>query len=201
MGSKSKVKQIKRGEIKVEPAKVFESEISNFLAWIQLEKGLADNTVSSYENDLVQFAIYLDQAGVSSWQSVDLDNVSSWLRTLTNEEYAISSLSRKLSAVRMLSKFLLGEGILQNDFTELLPNPKKQKHLPDFLTIDEMEKFLSAPNLNTPLGKRDRALFELMYGSGLRVSEICSLAMTAVDCEEGLPEFLEKGEGKNCSCR
>ena len=55
-----------------------------------------------------------------------------------------------------------------------------------------MEKFLSAPNLNTPLGKRDRALFELMYGSGLRVSEICSLAMTAVDCEEVLPEFLEK---------
>ena len=121
MGSKSKVKQIKRGETKVELAKVFESEISNFLAWTQLEKGLADNTVSSYENDLVQFAIYLDQSGVSSWQSVDLDNVSSWLRTLTNEEYAISSLSRKLSAVRMLSKFLLGEGILQNDFTELLP--------------------------------------------------------------------------------
>ena len=196
MGSKSKVKQIKRGETKVELAKVFESEISNFLAWIQLEKGLADNTVSSYENDLVQFAIYLDQSGVSSWQSVDLDNVSSWLRTFTKEEYAISSLSRKLSAVRMLSKFLLGEGILQNDFTELLPNPKKQKHLPDFLTIDEMEKFLSAPNLNTPLGKRDRALFELMYGSGLRVSEICSLAMTAVDYEEGLPEFLEKGRRK-----
>lgn len=193
MGSKSKVKQIKRGEIKVEPEKVFESEISNFLAWIQLEKGLADNTVSSYENDLVQFAIYLDKSGVSSWQSVDLDNVSSWLRTLTNEEYAISSLSRKLSAVRMLSKFLLGEGILQNDFTELLPNPKKQKHLPDFLTIDEMEKFLSAPNLNTPLGKRDRALFELMYGSGLRVSEICSLAMTAVDCEEGFARVFGKG--------
>ena len=97
-----------------------------------MEKGLADNTVSSYQNDLVQFAICHDQEGVSSWQSVDLDNVSSWLRTLTNEEYAISSLSRKLSAVRMLSKFLLGEGILQNDFTELLPNPKKQKHLQVF---------------------------------------------------------------------
>jgi integrase/recombinase XerD len=93
----------------------------------------------------------------------------------------------------MLAKFLVGEGILKEDFTELLANPKKRRHLPDSLTIEEMERFLSAPDLNKPLGKRDRALFELMYGSGLRVSEICSLPMTAVDCQEGYARIFGKG--------
>jgi integrase/recombinase XerD len=116
-----------------------------------------------------------------------------WLGSLTREEYAVASLSRKLSAVRMLFKFLVGEGVLKEDITELLPNPKKHRHLPDFLTIEEMERFLSAPDLNTSLGKRDRALFELMYGSGLRVSEICSLPMTAVDCDEGYARVFGKG--------
>ena len=185
MGAKSKVKRREKGEARTEPPAQFERELSDFLAWVQLEKGLSKNTVGSYENDLVQCALHLKGQGVGSWGEVELVHLSSWLGSLTDEEYAVASLSRKLSAVRMLAKFLVGEGFLKEDFTELLSNPKKRRHLPDCLTIDEMERFLSAPDLNKPLGKRDRALFELMYGSGLRVSEICSLPMTAVDCEEG----------------
>ena len=193
MGSKSQVNRSQKSEYKPEPPHAFESGISNFLAWIQLEKGLAENTVSSYENDLIQCSIHLHAQGVSSWQDVGLNHLSMWLSSLTREKYAVASLSRKLSAVRMLSKFLVGEGVLKEDITELLPNPKKHRHLPDFLTIEEMERFLSTPDLNTPLGKRDRALFELMYGSGLRVSEICSLPMTAVDCDEGYARIFGKG--------
>jgi integrase/recombinase XerD len=193
MGSKSKVKRGKKSENKIEPPQAYESGISNFLAWIQLEKGLAENTVTSYENDLIQCSLYLHSQGVLSWQDVGLNHLSMWLGSLTREEYAVASLSRKLSAVRMLFKFLVGEGVLKEDMTELLPNPKKHRHLPDFLTIEEMERFLSAPDLNTSLGKRDRALFELMYGSGLRVSEICSLPMTAVDCDEGYARVFGKG--------
>ena len=193
MGSKSKVKRGKKSENKIEPPQAYEGGISNFLAWIQLEKGLAENTVTSYENDLIQCSLYLHSQGVLSWQDVGLNHLSMWLGSLTREKYAVASLSRKLSAVRMLFKFLVGEGVLKEDMTELLPNPKKHRHLPDFLTIEEMERFLSAPDLNTSLGKRDRALFELMYGSGLRVSEICSLPMTAVDCDEGYARVFGKG--------
>ena len=193
MGAKSKVKRRQKEDAEIEPPPGFEGDISNFLAWVQLEKGLAKNTVTSYENDLVQCTLYLNGQGVSCWQDVELNHLSSWLGSLTEKKYAVASLSRKLSAVRMLAKYLIGEGILKDDFTELLPNPKKQRHLPESLTIEEMERFLSAPDLNTPLGKRDRALFELMYGSGLRVSEICSLPMTAIDCEEGYARIFGKG--------
>ena len=181
MGAKSKVKRRERGEALLEPPPAFESEISAFLAWVQLEKGLSFNTVESYEKDLVQCAVNLKDQGVGNWQSVGLEHLSTWLSSLTKKEYAASSLSRKLSAVRMLAKFLTGENKLENDFTELLANPRKARHLPDCLSIEEMERFLEAPDLNTPLGKRDRALFELMYGSGLRVSEICALPMNAID--------------------
>jgi integrase/recombinase XerD len=193
MGSKSKVKRRERGEERIEPPPSFEPEMSAFLTWVQLEKGLAKNTVFSYENDLTQCALHLKKQGLSGWQNVELVHLSSWLASLTAGEYAVASLSRKLSAVRMLAKYLVGEGVLKEDFTELLSNPKKRRSLPDCLTIEEMERFLSAPDLNKPLGKRDRALFELMYGSGLRVSEICALPMTAVDCEEGYARVFGKG--------
>ncbi|MDG1138200.1 MAG: site-specific tyrosine recombinase XerD [Opitutales bacterium] len=193
MGAKSKVKRRERGEALLNPPQAFESEISAFLAWVQLEKGLASNTVESYEKDLVQCAVHLKGQGVSNWQNVGLEHLSAWLASLTEHEYAASSLSRKLSAVRMLAKFLKGEGKLDQDFTELLANPRKARHLPDCLSIEEMERFLEAPDLNTPMGKRDRALFELMYGSGLRVSEICQLPMNAIDTDEGFARVFGKG--------
>ncbi len=193
MGAKSKVRRRERGSGSPEPPPAFEAEIGAFLAWVQLEKGLSPNTIESYEKDLVQCALHLHGRGVADWREVDIEDLSNWLSALTDDEYAPSSLSRKLSAVRMLAKYLIGENKLNEDFTELLANPRKARNLPDCLTIGEMEKFLEAPDLNTPLGKRDRALFELMYGSGLRVSEICALPTNSVDTEEGIARIFGKG--------
>lgn len=193
MVAKTTVKRRNRTEKTVTPPSFFEAEISNFLAWIQLEKGLAANTIASYENDLLQCSRNLEGQGISNWQSISLENLSNWLTSLHDEQYAVASMSRKLSAVRALARYLVSEGRLAEDFTELLSNPKKGRYLPHCLTIQEMEKFLEAPDLNTPLGKRDRALFELMYGSGLRVSEICMLPMNAIDPEEGFARIYGKG--------
>ena len=169
MGSKTEVKGRKHGDARLEPPTGYEPDISSFLAWVQLERGLSKNTVESYEADLIQCSCFLQEKGAANWEAVTLEHVSSWISSLTIDGYAVASLSRKLSALRMLVRFLIGEGRLQNDFTELITNPKKGRFLPHALSIEEMEKFLTAPDLNTPLGKRDRALFELMYGSGLRV--------------------------------
>ncbi|MEC7543283.1 MAG: site-specific tyrosine recombinase [Verrucomicrobiota bacterium] len=193
MGSKSKVRRRERGEAPLEPPPAFEPEISSFLAWVQLEKGLTENTVLSYEADLTQCSLNLAEQGVRDWRSTQLEHLSNWLSSLTRGSYAVSSLARKLSSVRMMARYLVGEGVLDEDFTELLANPKKGRSLPDCLTIEEMERFLNAPDTQTPLGKRDRALFELMYGSGLRVSEICDLPMTAVDLDEGFARIFGKG--------
>tara|TARA_B100000212_G_scaffold93447_1_gene68672 strand:- start:2515 stop:3474 length:960 start_codon:yes stop_codon:yes gene_type:complete len=193
MGAKSEVKRREKGEPPLHPPTAFEPEISAFLAWVQLEKGLAKNTVLSYEADLVQCSLNLAKQGVANWREVGLEHLSNWLSSLTRGSYAVASLARKLSSVRMMARYLVGEGVLAEDFTELLANPRKGRSLPDCLTIEEMERFLDAPDTNTPQGKRDRALFELMYGSGLRVSEICSLPMTAVDVEEGFARIFGKG--------
>ena len=106
MGAKSKVKRRKQGENAPEPPPSFEPEISSFLVWVQLEKGLSPNTVDSYERDLIQCSLHLRAQGISGWQKVGIENLSSWLSSLTEQEYLATSLSRKLSAVRMLAKFL-----------------------------------------------------------------------------------------------
>jgi len=193
MGAKSQVKRRERGEPSLALPSSFEADLSGFLSWVQLEKGLARNTVASYETDLIQCADSLFSQGVANWREVRIEHLSHWLASLTEDAYAVASLSRKLSAVRMLAKYMVGEGVLKEDFTELMTNPKKRRPLPGCLAIEEIESFLAAPDLNTPLGKRDRALFELTYGSGLRVSEICALPMNAIDAEEGFARIFGKG--------
>jgi integrase/recombinase XerD len=193
MGSKTEVKGRNQGDARLEPPAGYESDISAFLAWVQLERGLSKNTVESYEADLIQCSCSLHENGAANWADVSLEHVSSFISSLTIDGYAVASLSRKLSALRMLVRFLIGEGRLRNDFTELITNPKKGRFLPHALSIEEMEKFLTAPDLNTPLGKRDRALFELMYGSGLRVSEVSTVLVNSVNLEEGFARIFGKG--------
>ena len=179
--------------IKMEAPPAYEPWINEFLVWVQLEKGLSENTINSYETDLNQCACFLDHQNVSHWRDAGLEHFSAWMSSLTDGEYAVASLARKLSALRMMVRYLVGEGKLGENHTELLGNPKKRRTLPHCLTIEEMEKILHAPDLNTPLGKRDRALLELMYGSGLRVSEICSIPVNAIDSEEGFARVFGKG--------
>ena len=178
---------------RAEPPALFEPWISAFLAWLQLEKGLSGNTITSYDTDLAQCALFLDSLGVKHWTEAKLEHYAAWLASLTDDQYAAASLARKLSALRMMIRYLVSEGELQENHTELLGNPKKRRTLPHSLSIDEMEKILLAPDLNTPLGKRDRALLELMYGSGLRVSEICTIPMNAIDPDEGFARVFGKG--------
>lgn len=192
MGGATALKRVEGSE-PLEPPPAFEPDLSAFLVSIQLEKGLADNTVSSYEQDLAQSSCFLADRGVENWRKAAGEDVSAWLADLTRGGYAVASLARKLSAVRMMARFLVAENLREDDFTELLSNPRKHRHLPDMLGVEEMEKFLEAPDTNVPLGKRDKAIFELMYGSGLRVSEICTLPMTSVDCDEGFARVFGKG--------
>lgn len=175
------------------PPSGFEPEISSFLAWVRLERGLSGNTVDSYEKDLAQCALRLAESGASDWSSVTLEQVADWVSKLTIQGYAVASLARKLSALRSFVRYSVDEGLLKNDFTELLANPKKGRSLPHALSIEEIDRFLGAPDLDSPLGKRDRAIFEFMYGSGLRVSEVSSVMVSAIDLETGIARIAGKG--------
>lgn len=170
------------------------TELSDsFLADIELEQGLAKNTVQSYSHDLSQAATFLATLGINSWTTVQSKHISLWLSKLTLESYSAKSLSRKLSALRMLAKNLIREGVRSDDFTELLALPKLIKKLPNTLTINEITSLLEAPDSATPHGLRDRAIMELFYSSGLRVSELCNLTLHSVNLEDSFLRVFGKG--------
>jgi len=171
----------------------FAEPVESFLAWLELERGLASNTILSYAKDLVQAAVFMQGEGAGDWQSVDATMAGRWTASLSRAGYARSSQSRKLSALRMLARFLVRERVRPDDFTETAEGPKAQRQLPQVLTKEEVEGLLNAPSSSTPFGLRDRAILELFYSSGLRVSELSELLLQSVNTDEGYLRVFGKG--------
>jgi integrase/recombinase XerD len=167
--------------------------VEGFLAWLELERGLSSHTISSYGRDLAQYAVYLDKQGVADWAAVGEHSVSEWTAYLSKANYARSSQARKLSAIRMLARYLVREGLRTDDFTELVSAPKLLRKLPEVLTHEELKRLLAAPPIDTPYGLRDRAMLELFYSSGLRVSELCGILLQAINLDEGYVRVFGKG--------
>ena len=167
--------------------------VEGFLAWLELERGLSSHTISSYGRDLAQYALYLDKQGVADWAAVGEQSVSEWTAYLSKADYARSSQARKLSAIRMLARYLVREGLRTDDFTELVSAPKLSRKLPEVLTHEELKRLLAAPPIDTPYGLRDRAMLELFYSSGLRVSELCGILLQAINLDEGYVRVFGKG--------
>ncbi len=167
--------------------------VDDFLLYLQTERGLAANTVEAYGNDLAHAWEYLKAKGVTDWGAVDRPHLEGWMSELAKLDYEPATVARKLSALRMFAKFLVRERICAKDFCELLDSPKLHRKLPGTLSADEVERLLDAPDEETPQGLRDRAMLELMYSSGLRVSELCGLPLQAVDLDHGFVRVFGKG--------
>lgn len=171
----------------------FIEPLESFLAWLDLERGLSDNTLQAYTRDLKQCVEFLSNAGVKDWTQVESAHLSAWTASLSRADFARSSQARKLSALRMLAKHLVRENLRKDDITELLSAPKISRNLPDMLTKEEVERLLDAPSENTPHGLRNRAILELFYSSGLRVSELCGMLQQSIHLEEGYVRVFGKG--------
>jgi len=167
--------------------------VDSLLATQQLERGLAEHTLDGYERDLRQFTAFLVRRGRSDWASVRAEDLSEWIGSLSDDDYSVASLARKLTAARGLAKHLVAEKVRPDDFSELVRGPKLARRLPGSLTADEVDRLLNAPDDSTPQGVRDRAMLELMYSSGLRVSELCELLIQAVDLENRFVRVYGKG--------
>jgi len=171
----------------------FAEAIDNFLSYVELEKGLARNTAKSYENDLKQAAHQLKKLGASGWTKVSAAQLTGWLHWLSDEDFSESSQARKLTAVRMLCRFLVRERVREDDPTALLSSPKFRRKLPQTISTGEMERLLAAPTGGDAYSIRDRAMLELFYSSGLRISELCGLTLQQVDLEHGFVRVFGKG--------
>lgn len=171
----------------------FADEIDRYLSYVELERGLSRNTASSYESDLRQAAHFLSKHGAATWPKVTATQLTAWLHWLSDEKFSPSSQARKLSAVRMLFRHLKKEGARSDDPTELLSGPKLRRKLPQTLSAKDMEKLLASPIGGDAYALRDRAMLELFYSSGLRISELSGLTLQQVDLENGFVRVFGKG--------
>ncbi|MDQ8204907.1 site-specific tyrosine recombinase XerD [Pelagicoccus sp. SDUM812003] len=175
-------------------ASQLQDELDAFLAFLTLEKGLSENTLSNYQVDLEQFRLFLMEARkVRSWKEVSAGHVSDWIYSLSEADYSNASLCRKLSSLRSLDAFLLRDGCIRKSFTEIVSGPSLRRKAPYTLSIQEVERLISAPDETTPQGLRDVAILELFYSSGLRVSELTGLQLQQMDLEIGALKVFGKG--------
>jgi len=168
-------------------------DLDAFLGFLELEKGASRNTLAAYERDLQQCAAFVAGNGTTRWRDVDSAALSNWLYALTGQGLSVASLARKLSALRSFCRHLVREGRRPDDPTELLTGPKLRRRVPDSLNVRDVARLLEAPTPTDEYGVRDRAILELAYSSGLRASELASLALTQIDLTEGFVRVFGKG--------
>ncbi|MBX7236766.1 MAG: site-specific tyrosine recombinase XerD [Caldilineales bacterium] len=175
-----------------------QDQVNTFLEHLEVERNLSSNTVVAYRNDLGQFLSYLqalDPAHLPrGWGNVTRDHIIGYMLDMREREYSDSTVARKIAAVKAFFAFEMVEGILSKDPSAAIESPKVEKHLPATLTPDEVELLLSTPSPTTTTGLRDRALLELMYATGLRVSEVVALDLADIDLDAATVRCLGKGK-------
>jgi integrase/recombinase XerD len=170
-----------------------EQLLDQFLHYIVVEKGLSKNTVDAYSHGLNRFLDYLKKKGIQEIPSVSKLDVRAFLLALKKQGLSAKTVVRNLVAIRTLFQFLIQEGILEANPIEELESPKMPKTLPEILNLKEVEQLLEQPNPQTPMGIRDRAMLEVLYATGMRVSELTQLPMNQVNLEAGYVLVFGKG--------
>lgn len=166
--------------------------IREYLSYCRVEKGLSANSIESYANDLARLDSWADKNGEDLLVLTRTD-LREWLIDLSAEKLSENSKRRLISAVRGFYKFLMFDGHIKNNPAEDLVAPQKGVYLPRFLNQSEIEMLLSVPDTSTEIGLRDRAILELMYASGLRVSEAANVRINDIDLDGGILTTTGKG--------
>jgi integrase/recombinase XerD len=166
--------------------------IENFIQAMRVEKGLSDNTLQAYRSDLKMLCELLGKKK-KSLATLDRNDLIDTLSHLKDEGRSDSSIARFISSARSLFRFALTEGLLKHDPTAYLETRKAWQTLPRFLSQEEVDKLLEQPDLNSDLGFRDRTMLEVLYATGLRVSELVGLKICDVELEPGVLNCLGKG--------
>ncbi|MBI4186697.1 MAG: tyrosine recombinase XerC [Chloroflexi bacterium] len=156
---------------------------NRYIGYLQAERNVSPYTLRNYTADLMDFFGFLRTRGTRSLREIDKQAVRNYLSHLKEQGLAKTSIACKLSAIRSFYRYLVREGMISTSPVATTPSPKLDKRLPSFLTIEEVNRLLEAPGLSTPQGLRDRALLELLYSSGMRVSELSRLNLEQVNLD------------------
>lgn len=176
--------------------------IDDFMRHLKYERNASAHTLRNYESDLVQFYDHLAPANKANKDGQrrevpigEIDNLTirEYMASLYDKQQKKSSIHRKVATLRTFFRYLCREGILENNPATLVSSPRVERKLPNHLTIEQMVRFIETPETETVLGKRDRAILELLYASGLRVSELVGLNLTDIDFENQTLRVRGKG--------
>jgi len=167
--------------------------VEDFLGYLTVERGASANTTSAYRRDLDAYADFLLDRGVTDPGRVTRDDVVAFVGHLQASGLAPASVERKVAAVKSFHKFLVRDGVTENHPTASMPLPKKPQRLPDVVSIEAVEKLLEQPFPEGPVGMRDRAILEVLYGCGLRASEVVGLDLADLELSDGFIRVFGKG--------
>jgi len=168
-------------------------ELSHFLSYLKYEKNASPLTIKSYKTDLNQLAEYMEERG-ASFREIDNVLLRGFLARLQERKNRKSTMARKLAAVRSFLQFWVDKKRLEDNPAKVVSTPKQERPMPSFLSEEEMASFLDLPHSNKVLDLRDKAVLELLYATGIRVSELVGISLEDVSFEEGLVRV--KGKGK-----
>ncbi|MFB6262760.1 MAG: site-specific tyrosine recombinase XerD [Bradymonadaceae bacterium] len=172
-----------------------EEAIEDYLRFSRVQRNLSENTVDAYSTDLEQFADFCrDDEEVETVENVRDVHVSEFLGDLLDRGLKSRTVARKLSTVRGLFEHLVEAGVVESDPTDPVDSPNHGRNVPSVLSLDEVERLLEAPDCSTPEGERDRVMLEVLYATGLRVTELVELQLGDVDLNGGYVEVVGKGD-------
>jgi tyrosine recombinase XerC len=170
-----------------------DEHLSKFITYLIAEKNASPYTIKNYRHEIGQFFDFLKEQGIGSWDGVDRYVLRRYLAWLQAEGYVKASITRRISELRSFCRYLVREGILDTNPIRAVSSPKIPSRLPDYLDLHEIEALLAAPDRMVPQGQRDRAILEVLYASGLRVSELVSLNLSNVNLHRGEIRVWGKG--------
>ena len=173
-----------------------EREIDNYIRYLTDVKKSSQNTVQSYRRDLVKMMVFLEESGVTDVASVNATHLRSYVLHMESEKMSSATVSRSIASIRSFFIFLLEKGVITGNPTEGLKPPKVEKKLPETLSIEEVSLLLDQPNGDSPKEIRDKAMLELLYATGLRVSELISLKLSDLNLSLGYIECHDANKSR-----
>lgn len=170
-----------------------EADLNDYIHYLKIERGLSANTILSYRRDLGQYLDFLNKQDLKSWDAIDRYAVLAFLKELNDEKKSSATITRMITSLRKFHQYLRQERYTNNDPMQHIDTPKKAKRLPKTLSQAEVEQILEAPDTTDKFGIRDRAILEVMYATGLRVTELINLKLADLHLSLGLIQTIGKG--------
>lgn len=170
-----------------------EQLIEEYFAYLAIERGASPLTIDAYAKDLALYREFLEERGRMQLAQATRDDIIAFQKDQLDKGFAISTIERRLSAIKGLHRFALREGYVETDPAQAIPLPKKPERLPDVLSVEQISSLLDSIDTSTPIGKRDATMLEVLYGCGLRVSELVNLDRSHMLVDEGFLRVFGKG--------